>query len=110
MTTDVSKELLRAKAQAKVEELTAEAVAKRAPLALEFNQLESTVLAKVCIAAAADMKAEYLLCEDDEQRLSVLISQEVLAGIAMKFKAAIDVAKAAPLGAPFDEVDKPINE
>jgi len=90
--TDISRELLHAQAQAEVDRLR-EQVADRATLKLEFNELESSFLARICGVAALDMIQDEADAENDDERKNVFMARIILSEIAHKFKDASAAAK-----------------
>lgn len=100
----VELQLLKAKAQARLDEARVKGVKT---LRVELDGLESNLLSRLAVAAAIDMLQDFEEAEDDDQRINVLVARNLLTSIAEKFKAAHEAA--GPLGAPFGDNDKPLN-
>lgn len=87
--TDISHDLLKAKADAQVEEAEAKYLAEgKGLLTVSLTRMESTLLSKLGIQAALEMIADYEEAENDEQRVNVLMARKILSNIADKFRTA----------------------
>lgn len=90
---DISMDLLRAKAEARVEE--SEAAQAGRTLKLEFSLLESNLLAQISGQAIMDMLEDFAQAETDDERVNVLVARTVMRNIAGKFKAAHEAERSA---------------